>query len=329
MIALFKQKSPANIVLLFIFGLLIKLPLFLYPKQVVATDNDGRLYQGFVTFINGSGNGALLASILAFVLIYVQALMINYLVNEYRMTSRQTFLPAMAYLLITSLLPEWSMLSAALVSNLFIILIFTLLFSLYNQGAVNGKIFNLGLLAGITSFIFFPSLLLLLAIVLGLMILRAFRLNEFFLLLMGAATPYYFYAAYLFLKDRFSASEFFPQVYLQAPELERSLWLVGSTLFLAIPFLVGGYFVQAQLRKMLIQVRKNWSVLLLFLLLAFGVPFINSTESFHTWVLTAVPFAAFHASAYLYPQRKWLPLLLFFGMVVFIISQQFLTTAWQ
>lgn len=329
MIALFKQKSPANIVILLIFGLLIKLPLFLYPKQVVATENDGQLYQGFVYFINNSGNGALLASVLAFVLLYIQAIIINYLVNEYRMTNRQTYLPAMAYLLITSLLPEWSMLSAALVSNLFITIIFTQLFSLYNQAAVNGKIFNLGLLAGLASFIFFPALVLLLAIVLGLMILRAFRLNEFFLLLMGAATPYYFYAAYLFLTDNFVPADFFPEVYLQVPNVKRSLWLVGSTLFLAIPFLIGGYFVQAQLRKMLIQVRKNWSVLLLFLLLAFGVPFINSTESFHTWVMTAVPFAVFHACAYLYPQRKWLPLLLFFGMVVFIISQQFGTTAWQ
>jgi len=328
-IALFKQKSPANIIILLIFGLLIKLPLFLYPKQVVATENDGQLYRGFVAFINSSGNGALLSSVLAFVLLYVQAILLNYLVNEYRMTARQTYLPAMAYLLITSLLPEWSMLSAALVSNLFIIIIFTQLFSLYNQGAVNGKIFNLGLLAGLTSFIFFPSLVLLLAIVLGLMILRAFMLNEFFLLLMGAATPYYFYAAYLFLTDSFVPADFFPEVYLQVPEVERSMWLVGSTLFLAIPFLIGGFFVQAQLRKMLIQVRKNWSVLLLFLLLAFGVPFINSTDQFHTWVLTAVPFAVFHAAAYLYPQRKWLPLVLFFGMVLFIISQQFATTAWQ
>lgn len=330
MIALFKQKSPANIIILLIFGLLIKLPLFLYPKEVVATDNDGQLYRALVHAINPTtGSGALLASVIAFFLLYVQALMINYLVNEYRMTTRQTYLPGMAYLLITSLLPEWSVLSAALVSNLLIILIFTALFSLYNQGAVNSKIFNIGLMAGITSFIFFPSLIFALAIILGLMILRAFRLNEFFLLLMGAATPYYFYAAYLFLTDRFVASSFFPQVFLQVPQVQRSLWLVGSTLLLAIPFLIGGYFIQGQLRKMLIQARKNWSILLLFLLLAFGVPFINSTSSFHTWVLTAAPFAAFHASAYLYPTRKWLPVLLFFGTVVFIISQQFFTTAWQ
>lgn len=329
MIALFKQKSPANIIILLIFGLLIKLPIFLYPKEVVATDNDGRLYQALVQAINNTGNSALLASAIAFFLLYIQALMINYLVNEYRMTTRQTYLPGMAYLMITSLLPEWSVLSAALVSNLFIILIFTNLFRLYNQSAVNSKIFNVGLLAGLTSFIFFPSLIFAFAIILGLMILRAFRLNEFFLLLMGAATPYYFYAAYLFLTDQFVVSQFFPEVYLQVPQVQRSLWLVGSTLLLAIPFLIGGYFIQAQLRKMLIQARKNWSIILLFLLLAFGVPFINSTSSFHTWILTAAPFAAFHASAYLYPVRKWLPLFLFLATIVFIISQQFLTTVWH
>lgn len=329
MILIFKQKSPANIVLILIFGLLIKLPLFLYPKQVVATENDGHLYHAFVSLINPPGNGGMLASVIAFALLYIQALMINYLVNEYRLMNRQTFLPAMAFMLITSLLPEWSMLSAALVANTLLILIFATLFSLYNQSDVNGKIYNVGLLAGLTSFIFFPSLLFVAAIILGLMILRAFRLNELFLLLMGAATPYYFYAAYLFLTDRFVAADFFPEVYWQVPQMQRSLWLVGSTLLLAIPFLIGGYFVQGQMRKMLIQVRKNWSVLLLFLLLAFGVPFINSTESFHTWVLTAAPFAAFHACTFFYPQRKWLPLVLFFALLVFILSQQFLTTAWQ
>jgi hypothetical protein len=325
-IALFKQKSPANIVLLFIFGLLIKLPLFLYPKVVTATENDGRLYHALISFINGS---AMLAAVVSFLLLYVQALMINYLVNEYRMTSRQTFLPAMAYMLITSLLPEWSVLSAALVANTFIILIFIALFSLYNVGGANGKIYNIGLLAGLTSFIFFPSLLFVLAILMGIMILRPFRLNEIFLILMGATTPYYFYAVYLFLTGRFDIYEFFPEVSIQVPQVKRSLWLVGSTILITIPFLIGGYYIQNHLRKMLIQARKNWSILLLFLLLAFLVPFVNSTQSFHTWVLTTAPFAAFHACAYLYPPRKWLPLVLFTAMLLFILAQQYATPLWH
>ncbi|HVG42140.1 MAG TPA: hypothetical protein VM888_11065, partial [Chitinophagaceae bacterium] len=82
MIGLFKQKSPANIVLLFIFGLLLKLPLFLYPKAIVATDKDGRLYQYFISFINSDGGTSLLASLIALMLLYVQALLVNYMVNE-------------------------------------------------------------------------------------------------------------------------------------------------------------------------------------------------------------------------------------------------------
>jgi hypothetical protein len=40
-IGLFKQKSPGNVIILLLFGLLIKLPVFLYPRQVSATANDG------------------------------------------------------------------------------------------------------------------------------------------------------------------------------------------------------------------------------------------------------------------------------------------------
>lgn len=327
MIALFKQKSPANIVLVFIFGLLIKLPLFLYPKLAIATSADGRLYHAFAAFINRSG--AIGVSVVAFLLIYGQALMVNYLINEYRMTSRQTFLPAMAYMLLTSLWPDWSFMSSALLANTFVILFFLTLFRLYNTNTANSKIFNIGLLAGIASFIFFPSALFGISVILGLMILRPFRLNEVFLFLMGFTTPYYFYGVYLFLTNSFTPANFFPHLYLQVPPVQRSLWLVGSTLFACIPFLMGGYYIQVHLRKMLIQARKNWSILLVYLMVAFFIPFINSTASVSPWLLAVVPFATFHACAFLYPTRKALPLFIFFAMLIFILAQQYFSNIWH
>ena len=115
---------------------------------------------------------------------------------------------------------------------------------------------------------------------------------------------------------------------MHLPQVKRSLWLVGSTLLLTLPFLIGGYSVQTGMRKMLIQARKNWSILLLYLLLSFFVPFVNSTDSFHTWVVMAVPFATFHASAYLNPPRKWLAHFLFFVMLAFILAQQYVPDVW-
>lgn len=329
MIVLFKQKAPANIVVLFLFGLLIKLPLFLYPKVIAVPETDGRLYTAFIHALGPSAGAAVLASMIAFFLLYVQALMVNYLINEYRLTTRQTFLPAMAYMLITSLLPEWSYMSAVLLSNTFIILMFIILFRLYNANGGNGKIYNIGLLAGLASYIFFPSVFFSVSIILGLMILRPFRINEIFLLILGALTPYYFDAAYLFLNDQLTKQHFMQVLYLHLPPLQRSLWIVAAIVILCIPFLMGGYYVQQQLRKMLIQARKNWSILLVYLLLAFFIPFINSSPSFYTWLLAAAPFACFHACAYLYTPRKWLPSVLFTVALVFILVQQYVSTTWH
>jgi len=326
-IGLFKQKSPANIVLLFIFGLLLKLPLFLYPKAITTGPNDGRLYQFLVGYLQGGS--VIVCSLISFLFLYVQALLVNYLINEYRMTTRQTFLPGMAYLMITSFLPEWNFLSASLLTSTLIIWAFIKLFRLYNVDNASASIFNIGLIIGISSFLFFPSVFFGICILLGLLILRPFRLNELFLFLLGVVTPYYFYAVYLYLTNAFSVKKFVPVIGLQVHEINATVWLAASTFLLIIPFLIGGYFIQTHLRKMLIQVRKNWSILLLYLLVALFIPFINNSNSFHNWVLLAAPFAAFHTPAYLYPPRKWLPLAIFAITIGFIVAQQYFTTAWH
>lgn len=326
MIGVFKQKSPGNVAVLFIFSLLLKLPMFLYPKDTVATVNDGRLYHWLIELLpQGS---TMLYSVITFILLYIQALMVNYMINEYRMITRQNFLPAMAFMLITTLLPEWNYLSAPLFSNTLVIWIFIYLFRLYNAPNAKGHIYNIGLIAGINSYIFFPSLVFVICILLGLMILKPFRLNEMILFILGCLTPYYFHAIYLFLASELSFSNFLPHLSVNLPFLENSIWLAASTLLLSVPFLVGGYFVQTHLRKMLIQVRKNWSIVLLYLLLSFFVPFINSAETYHTWVMIAAPFAAFHACTYFYAKR-WASLLVFFVSLCFILYQEYGTLMWH
>ena len=330
MIALFKQKSPANLIVLLIFGLLIKMPLFLYPKTITAGAADGPLYHLFLSFFTAPGkDNALSCSVIAFFLLYVQALLINYLVNEHRMTSKQTFLPAMAYLLISSLLPEWNYLSAPLVSATFIFWCFIKLFRLYNAPLASGIVFNIGLLLGISSFIYFPSIAFLICLFVGLMILRPFRVNELIILLLGILSPYYFYAVYLFLNDKLALAKLLPLLQIEIPPIQNNIWIAAAIVFLGLPFLMGGYFIQAQLRKMLIQVRKNWSILLLYVLISLIIPFVNAGSSVQNWVVLIAPFAAFHACAYLYPKKAAVSTLLFFLTTAFILFQQYGTALWK
>ena len=327
MIGLFKQKSPGNIILLLIFGLMVKLPLFLFPKNIKATELDGGIYQWLISIMPDE-NG-FVTSILAFFLLYLQSLMVNYLVNEFRMTSRQNFLPAMAYLLITSLMPEWTYLSSAMVASTLVIWMFIKLFSLYNTAVARPHIFNIGVITGISSYIYFPSASFLICMLLGIMILKPFRLNEIILFIFGCLTPYYFHAVYLFLNDRLSFANFIPRIEVRVPVMKSSIWLAAATVLLTVPFLLGGYFIQFHLRKMLIQIRKNWSIVLLYLLIAFFVPFVNSHQTLYSWVMLMAPFAAFHGSAYFYQTKNFISYLLFFITLGYVFFLQFGTLVWH
>jgi hypothetical protein len=105
--------------------------------------------------------------------------------------------------------------------------------------------------------------------------------------------------------------------------------LAGSTFLLAVPFLMGGYFVQINLRRMLIQVRKGWSLLLIFLLTALIIQFVNVSNGFENWLSAAIPLAAFHACTYLYSTLRIIPNLLFWLSVAFIVAYQYWGPGWQ
>jgi hypothetical protein len=328
-IGIFKQKSPANILILLIFGVLIKLPMFGNPHLLSSQQHDGVLYKAILDFLQPySKSFPAIFPLIAFALLFLQAMILTRFINNQRMVNWASYLPGMAYLLVTSLFAEWNYLSAPLIVNTFLLFVLSGLFRIYNQQNAKGTIFNIGLALGIASYIFFPSLTFVIWIFLGLLVMRPFQLNEWILCLIGITTPFYFYAIYLFITGHWSWQHFLPYFSLGVPSVKQSAWLAGSVFLLVVPFLAGGYYIQNNLRRMLIQVRKGWSLLLLYLLCAIFVPFINSSGSFENWIMCAIPFASFHACTYLYSTFRIFPLLLFWLTVVFVLIHQYYGPGW-
>ena len=71
--------------------------------------------------------------------------------------------------------------------------------------------------------------------------------------------------------------------------------------------MIGGYFVQANLNKMYIHVRKSWSLLLLYLILAMLIIMADGGSNYVSWMLCSVPITAFHAAMYFYIGSRRLP----------------------
>ena len=329
MIGIFKQKNPANLLFLLLTGIVVKLPMFTHPHSPVVREADGILYTKITSFLNPLATSIpLLYPLLTFGLLFLQAVMLNRFTNTQRMMNKASYLPGMSYILLTSLLPEWNLFSAPLLINSILLFILSALFSIYNQQNAKGMIFNIGLALGIASFLLISSLTFILWILLALAVMRPFRINEWLICLLGITTPFYFYAIYIVITGRFSWDEFIPHITLGMPSLKQSAWLAGSVFLIMVPFLMGGYYVQENLRRMLINVRKGWSLLLLYLLAALLVPFVNTSSTFENWIMAMIPMAAFHACTYFYATWRIFPVLLFWAMIAFILAYQYGGPGW-
>ena len=69
-----------------------------------------------------------------------------------------------------------------------------------------------------------------------------------------------------------------------------------------------------------VQTRKSWQLIYLYLLVAALVPFVNATETFTSWILVAVPVSLVTGSAFFNPDKKWFPSIIHWAMVFISIA---------
>ena len=319
MIGTFKANNPLNTFLLFIYGLVLKF-LFLSNTHIPAEKKtDGILFKELIILLRRiDGQLPFIYSLITYLLLFTQAVTFNKLITNQRLMQRSTHLVAMSYLLITSIFADWNTLSACLVINTLLIWVWAKINNLYNNNAsAKTTLFYIGLIIGTGSFLYFPSIAFFLLIVFALLLTRPFNLAEWIIALVGIITPYYFFVAGLFLTD--NLKKYRIQQFTMGYPVFKNYWPLAASLLTVIIFLIGAYFVRANFKKQVVQVRKSWSLLLVYLIVAVLIAFINENHSFEYWILTAVPLSAFIASAFLYPSKKWFPALLYWIMMALVI----------
>jgi len=320
---IFKANNPYNYFLLFVYGLLLKLPLFFHPFTPVAQQPDGFFYTVFLKVLKPAGDSfPFIYPLITFILLFTQAIMLNKLVSGQRLLIKTTYLPAMCYLLFTSLFSEWYNLSAPLIINSLLIWVLSELCMLINSPYPKTFLFNIGIVTGIATFFYFPSIAYILMIVVGLIFTRPFNLQEWIMVLLGLLAPYYFMFSWLYLKDSLDDYHL-PALGITIPSLSGSTFAYIAIVLIIITLVVGIFFIQLQMRRQLVQARKSWGLVFVYLLVSLFVPFLNETDNFDYWILSAIPVSMIASAAFLYPERKWFSLVIHWGMVVLIIIMSY------
>ncbi len=316
----FKNNNPFNAFFLFVYGLLLKLSMFLNPVIPAPQKTDGFLFKILLRDFAAFGTKVpIIYPAVTFLLLYTQAITFNKLVNDQRLLQKPNYLTAMSYLLITSLFKEWNVLSAPLIINTLLVWVWVRMSGLYNNSNPKTSLFNIGLVIGVSTFFYFPSIAFAILIIFGLAVTRPFKLAEWLTALLGIIAPYYFLLSYVFITDKWKGYKF-PGIAISYPRFNQSKWALAAIIIVLIAILVGFFFIQQNLRRQLVQTRKSWNLIFLYLLVAVFIPFINATYTFEYWILCAIPLSAFMAAAFLYPEKKWFPYSLHWLMVAFVVA---------
>lgn len=319
MVGIFRQKNPGNNLLLLVYGLILKFGILLRPSPPLRQEEDHYLYNLLLRILEPLHLPAFFYGISAFLLLFVQTTLINRICTDQKMLPKPNYLPGMAYMLLSSLFVEWNHFSAPLIINTFLILMFYRMINLYNTNKPLSSIFNIGAMMGVVTLLYQPAVFYVLMIPLALYIMRPFRVREWLTGFLGLTAPYYFLALEPLFTNHWNWNYLVPSVHIDLPAMPSSIFVTVSIILLILPFITGGYFVQSNLNKMLIQIRKGWSLLLLFLIISMFIILVNGGVNYVNWSFGLMPLAAFHSATYYYPGKRWFPLILHWIIFLYVI----------
>ncbi|MDB5192712.1 MAG: hypothetical protein JWQ96_2275 [Segetibacter sp.] len=318
MVSLYKDRSPAVVVWLFVLSIVVHSHFFIQPPVVIAAEEDGLLSLALRHYFQILHPSAIILTY--HVLVLVQAFWLNYLFTDHRMFLRTNYLTAMVFILLTGLFSEWSNITPALISNFMLIWLFGKILKLYSSHNPKALLFNIGLLIGCSIILYHPSTLLILVALFAWLVLRPFKLNELVILFMGVLAPFYFLFSILFLTNRMQRlQQYIPEWQFNLPAPQTTIMFFVTMGVLVLFILMGIYHWQDQSRRVLIQIRKSWMVLLVMLLLLLPLPFVSKNANIDSVLLWIVPIAPFIAKGFIGPKKKTIPALMFWCLLAIAI----------
>ena len=250
--------------------------------------------------------------------------MLNAQMEKDKLIARVGFMPAMSYLLVTALLPDWWYLSAVMISATLLIRVWGDMNRVFNARRPGDIIFNAGVLIGLSALIHFPSILFGLFIFVAPAIMGTPRFRDWISALAGLLMPFYFFLSWVYLSSRWGKVDLAPGMRLHWPilHIEPMTWV--SLCMLVIPFLWGVGALNRQIPRMLIRNRKIWTLLYVYLSFGILISFWGRGSGVGSLYVGFIPIAAFHAVVYEHAGRPWMARLLHLMTIFAIIGWNYL-----
>lgn len=271
MLSLFRQNSVFAGILTLILALLLRIPEYIFPYNS-SFIKGAPLSSLLFNFIEGLPNPRLWALIFNGVLVGAQALLINYISARHNVLYKETFMPGLMFVLLSSFFPQQSELTPQLVSNIFIMLLLLRLCYLYESVNPLLLMLDAGFYLGVGLLFNYDLILFLPFILISVVIFTSFNLRYLLVSLLGIMLPLYFAAGIFYITDQLDdvlivVQQSFEKNILKAA-IERYEFLIPFVMVIPVT-VVAGFNLQQNFFRNKVKTRRI--IQSIGLMLLFGV----------------------------------------------------------
>ena len=307
MIDQFRKYAPLNIPLLSLIGLILCLGAFMHlPKDLMPVFFEPAIasFTGRLLPENITPQANVLITL---VLTVIQALLINRVVNKFNLVGRSSFLPALMYVTLASLMLPFLVLSPILICNFLSIWMLDKLFSIYRRSEIKPLMFDLGMIVALGSLVYFPFIVMLLLLWCSLIIFRSFNWREWLAAPIGFGSVYFLLGVVYLWFDRMP--EFYEIWLPLATPFPTSIHIDIYDYLVLIPVIaiLVLFFVSLRqnLFKSVVHIRKSFQLLICMFILSFASFYLNADWAVNHFLLTVPPVAVYMTYYFNYATKRW------------------------
>jgi hypothetical protein len=262
--------------------------------------------------------------ITALVLVFLQAVLLNRIINIHNLLSKPSFMPALMYGTVTSIFFPFLVLSPALVCNFLIIWMIERFLTIYRSPEALSVMFDMGMIVGLGTLIYFPFIGFFLLLWISLVIFRPFYWREWIAGLIGFVTVYFFLGVYYYLKDSFDG--FFNIFLPLTSKFPASIKINLNDYTVLIPLVAilvfSGFSIRQNFFRSYVHVRRSFQLLFFCFALAILSFYLKPQVRVSHFLMAAAPVSIFMSYYFLHAKKRWIYESLYVLLLVFIVYFQ-------
>jgi hypothetical protein len=328
LLRLFKGTGPGVIFLIIITLLSVWVTAFLKLRNHFSLYFDLEPMPLYGVLSGIIGTNPLIGIIITVLLVSLMAFLMVNLNTTLFFINERTFLPAVIYILLTGLFPQYQLLNPAIIGSMFLMLAIRRIMDAYRIQGTAYNFFDAAVLISIGS-LFYANLIWfgLLAII-GIAMLRTGNIKEIAISLIGLATPYIitfgiYYVLGMDLKYLISVIEY--NLIGRPDYYAFSRLAIAALIFFALSIIIGTGYLLSVINSKKIKSRKTFNLLLWTFVISLAVYFALSSVSVEMIWITAIPFSYIMAHYFIFLKKKLIPEIIFSLFFVLILAIQILS----